>query len=260
MKVLTYQSIILSVVTLFFSYCFAPSSSEEEYEDITGTQNANFTASIRDASWEAVNTFYTAESQRIEITAVSTNYETIMLKIMPTNNNIAGDYILTDSTNQATLISEGGNFISTQGTVTITTYDGNKISGEFSFTAKNTADSSVIINVTDGVFEDVLIDAQVQSEGFTIPRNKLMLVDANSGEVQQQETYMEVSYTGEAITVDYVEMPEKSFTIKVKSIEKNGANIVILTDDSSVEVVTIDAVNKNQITVWYKNGNTLTLY
>jgi hypothetical protein len=260
MKNYIFQSLIFISFLSFFYSCFETSTNKSETSDITGTKNCSFAAILESNQWNAQNAYYSIDSNRIEISAVSKNYEMIIIRILVSPSKIAGDYPLADTAGQVSFISESGNFTSVSGNVTINSFENNLIAGTFNFIAKNSTDTTNFITLSDGTFGDVPYDGYTISDNFNISATKQMKVNVISGEIQQEEGSYEIIYSENLLNIQNNDFPDKSFTIKIKNIEKNGTNITLYPDDELVQTITIDGINKNQTTIWYKNDNTLTFF
>ncbi len=244
-------------LSAFFIFYWFLTSCHNGNSDSTGTKNQKVWTLIDGKEWKSTNAFYSEENQRIFMTALSENSGFISFSI---NNIVAGTYDLADKTNSATINLGESIYKGISGKIVIKNREKDKITGEFSFKAVNSSDSTKFIEIAKGAFDDILLDKQNLTDQIIISRSKVMTFSSESGEVKNEETPVEIMYYENVMSFKYKDKDDKSFTVKIKRVEKNGAGILFYTDDAKVENISIDASNKDQTTVWLKNGNTITYF
>jgi hypothetical protein len=249
--------IIIILIIILIQGCNQTGNKIASADDVTGTKSDKVSAQIDGKDWKASNAYYSLEYENIVITAISENFSSILLNV---NSTKKGTFQLGEPGNKISITTDDAVYYGVNGTITINEADNQVVSGEFSCKAVKSDDSTKFINISAGKFEGLPLENNKTAEQIIIPRTKQMLVNSESGEVTREENPVEIMYYENVITFKYKDKQDKSFSVKVKSSEKNGTSLIFYADDSSIESVTIDAVNKNQITVWYKNGNTLTLF
>lgn len=219
-----------------------------------------FCAKIEGNDWSSKQSYFTTESNRIEIKAVSENYEIITLILDTYSNSSTGTFSINDSNGIATYTGSEDIFSLISGTLTISKIENDKISGQFNFSAKSTSNPSKIIKITNGNFESIPKETKSSDKELIISITKQMSVNPDKGEIMQQNLLSTAKYSNNLFTLSYSDSQDKNLTVKISTSEKNGENYLLTADDFAIETISIDTGNKNQITLWYKNGNTLTLF
>jgi hypothetical protein len=247
---------MILIFLMIFS-CDQTSNKTATADDITGTKSDKVTAQIDGKDWKASNAYFSLENETIAVTAISENFSNLLLNVTSSKK---GTFQLGEPGNKISITTDDAVYYGVSGSITISNANNQVVSGEFSCKAVKSDDSTKFINISSGKFEDLPLENNKTADQIIIPRTKQMLVNSSSGEVTREENPVEIMYYENVITFKYKDKQDKSFSVKVKNSEKNGTSIMFYADDTAIESVTIDAVNKNQTTVWYKNGNTLTLF
>jgi len=134
------------------------------------------------------------------------------------------------------------------------------MSGTFEYTAFNKNDPTDKIEVKNGKFNILNQDIKNVNDKFVITRTKEMRIDVEKGQVAVEATPIEIIIDGTMIFVNYTKKTSKSISLKIEKSEKNATTMIFEVNHTQIKHFTVDLINDNQTTIWYKNANTTTFF
>jgi len=250
---------ILSLVLLILVACNPKDdnggnsiTNKKDIENVKNNPEFNFSAKLVNSQWQASKGFYENANNSVIISAISDNYERLFLII---DNSEKGTYQLD---NRSYYTNDNGTFYVTDGKVELAESKDNFLNGSFSFNAVNSVDSSKL-SVTDGKFSQVAAENLYVEANKAIQTTKLMDLNADKGSIEDKDANVEILFQDKVILFKNKDVPTESFSVKYSSSEEKGSGAVYISADANIEYVFVDGL-KNQVTIFYKNGNSKTYH
>ena len=88
-------------------------------------------------------------------------------------------------------------------------------------------------------------------------KHKFMFVDVDKGEIKAEETKCDVGYNYKTFILKIKEFPQYNIEIDIQQTDKTPSSIIFHPTDEKIKLITVDKMKDNQITILYKNGNSL---
>ena len=190
------------------------------------------------------NAVYEKNDEHVEI-SLPVKGMVVTIKL---NSFSVGEYDLSDSGNAISLF-DGDKFINhSDGVVILSKVSDGSISGSF---------KSAEIT---GKFTGVLPVSKVETEGTDISHARILYFTKGEGASVVKKIFPSDFYYDSSLTTLTVKGDsDKDFSEKISKIETTPTAVTLYVTGDEIDFVTIDKLNSNQVTIQYKNSESLVL-
>lgn len=249
---------------MFFGLFFIYSCNRENKDNNNTTDNSDnqnvvennsenlFSAKVENQSLRINNAFYEKEDNILIITALSENDEHIFIIA---NSDQQGK---NEIDSRSYFANEEETFYANKGTFEITANESGQISGTFNFEVKGFTDSTQIKNIS-GEFNKITLAKSFSKGDQKITTTQTMEVNTTQGTVDYKDCNFEISVENNTVVFRNQDDLKKSFSVKITTDSESGTAGVYSSSDMEIEQVFVDIL-KNQVTIFYKNGNSKVFY
>ncbi len=151
---------------------------------------------------------------------------------------------------------DGNRFIEiNEGNIKAENISDNNISGSFSFNYENSAGADICHGYFNGI--EKINASTPKAETFT--KEKFMFIDGINGKITVEDTECMVKFDDKTFALNINDFPEYSLETALNKVEKEPAAIILHPQKNDIKLISIDKMKNNQLTIVYKNGNSLVL-